>query len=316
VQLRDLGERALIARIERKVRGRGRGPGAGGVVLGIGDDAALLRVGRGEELVVSTDARVEDVHFRWRSDPPRIVGRTALAAALSDLAAMGARPLGFTLAMAAPGTLPLERFDGLLAGVVAESRRHGCPLVGGNLSDARETSLASTVFGAVARGRALRRRAEPGDRILVTGVLGAAALARARAEAGAPLRHVPAPRLAAGRRLSALASVRGCIDVSDGLDADLGQLLGPGRRCAIDPARLPTPRGFARACRELGLDPLALARAGGEDYELLFALRPRGPSAAALGRRLGVRVSELGRVARAAPGAGGGDSGWGHFART
>ena len=309
-QLRDLGEFALIARIERAAR---RVP-HGGVALGIGDDAALLPARRGEAFAISTDARVEGVHFHWRTDPPHVVGETALAAALSDLAAMGARARGFTWALAAPGDLALAGFDGLLRGLVSGARRHGCPLVGGNLTRARETSLVLTVFGAVAPGRALRRRARLGDRILVTGELGAAALARAHAErSGTPLRRIPVPRLAQGHALTRIAAVTGCIDVSDGLAADLGHLLGPRRRCAIDPGRLPLPRGFAAGCRRLGLDPTALALAGGDDYELLFAMRPDGPSAAALAQRLGVRVSELGRVARGAPRPGPGHD---HFART
>ena len=98
------------------------------------------------------------------------------------------------------------------------------------------------------------------------------------------------------------------------LAADLGHLLGRGRRCPFDPERVPRPRGFDAACRRLGLDPLELALGGGDDYELLFAVAPGAPSAAALSRRLGVRVSELGRVSRGA--APHGPGGWGHFART
>lgn len=295
MQLRDLGEFALIARIERAAR---RAPRAG-VALGIGDDAALLRARPGETWAVSTDARIEGVHFRWSSETPRTVGETALAAALSDLAAMGARPRGFTCALAAPGDLPLAAFDGLVRGLLRAARRYECPLVGGNLARASETSLVSTVFGGVPRGRALRRRARVGDRILVTGELGAAALARARAERrGSPLRRIPVPRLAQGRALARIAAVTGCIDVSDGFSADLAHLLGPRLRCAIDPARLPMPRGFAAGCRAQGLDPIATALAGGDDYELLFAVASGGPSAAALSRRLRIRVTELGRVER------------------
>jgi thiamine-monophosphate kinase len=308
-RLRDVGEFALIERIARAAR---RVPRAG-VALGIGDDAALLPARRGETWVVSTDARVEDVHFRWATEAPHTVGETALAAALSDLAAMGARPRGFTCALAAPGALPLAAFDDLLRGLLRGARRHACPLVGGNLTHARETSIVLTVFGGVARGRALRRRARVGDRILVTGELGAAVLARARAErSGSRLRRVPVPRLREGRVLARIAAVSGCIDVSDGLTADLAHLLGAGRRCAIDPARVPLPRGFAAGCRALGLDPVATALAGGDDYELLFAVRPQGPSAAALARRLGVRVSELGRVERGPAGRHG--RGFDHFA--
>ena len=308
--LRDVGEFALIARIARAAR---RVPSPG-IALGIGDDAALLRARRGEAFAVSTDARVEGVHFRWSTDAPSAVGATALAAALSDLAAMGARPRGFTCALAAPGDLPLAAFDGVLRGLLDGARRYACPLVGGNLTRAQETSLVLTVFGGVVPGRALRRRTRVGDRILVTGELGAAALDRADADRrGRMLRRIPVPRLAQGRALARIAAVTGCIDVSDGLAADLGHLLGEGRRCAIDPARLPLPRGFASACGRLGLDPTALALAGGDDYELLFALRPGGPSAAALARRLGVRVTELGRVERAQ--RAGRPAGFDHFAR-
>jgi len=147
LQLRDVGEFALIARIARAAR---RVPSAG-VALGIGDDAALLPARRGETWVVSTDARVEGVHFRWSTDAPRAVGATALAAALSDLAAMGARPRGFTWALAAPGDLPLPVFDGVLRGLLDGARRYACPLVGGNLTRASETSLVLTVFGGSRR---------------------------------------------------------------------------------------------------------------------------------------------------------------------
>ena len=305
--LADLGEDALVARIARAARAT-EGPG---VVLGVGDDAALLRLGSGEELVVSTDARVEGVHFRWHQDTPRSAGRTALVAALSDLAAMGARPLGFTWSLAAPARLALWRFDGLLRGLVFEARHHGCPLVGGNLSRARETSLTLGVLGAVPRGRALRREARAGDGLFVTGRLGTAALARARAGRGGRPR-VPEARLAAGRALARLGAVRGCIDLSDGLEIDLGRLLGPELTCPFDPAALPTPRGFAAACRRVGLDPRKAALAGGEDYELLFSVRPSGPGAAVLARRLELPVAFLGRVVRGRGGASPG-RGFHHF---
>ena len=308
-----------MARIARAHARRSRARGARrsrGVTLGIGDDAALLRAGPGEEWVVSTDARVEGVHFRWAEDAPRAVGRTALAAALSDLAAMGARPRGFTWALAAPAGLPLASFDDLTRGLLFEADRHGCPLVGGNLSRARETSLTLSVLGSVPRGRALRRLARRGDRILVTGTLGAAALARARSRsrAGRPGRgRIPEARIAAGQALARLTAVRGCIDLSDGLEIDLARLLGPDLVCPLDPAALPTARGFAAACRRVGLDPQEAALRGGEDYELLFALAPGGPSPAQLARRLGLQVTELGRARAREPGDPAHPGGWQHF---
>jgi thiamine-monophosphate kinase len=309
MRLRDVGEFSLIARIARAA-----GTPRGAVRLGIGDDAALLRLRPREEVVVTTDAFVERVHFRFDRQSPRHVGRFALAACLSDLAAMGARPLGFTAALAAPPGLPLATADGLTAGLLDGARRHGCPLVGGNVTRARETSLTLTALGAVAKGRALLRSGtHAGDRVLVTGVLGASALARARADRGrGRLTRVPEPRLRAGRALAALRGVAACIDVSDGLEADLGHLLGASLHCRLDPLRLPVPAGFRASCRALGRDWRRLALGGGEDYELLFTVRPGAPDAARLARRLGLRVTEIG-VVEAGPPARGSRAGFRHF---
>lgn len=316
MKLRDLGEFGLIERIERAASRRGAVGGAW--VLGIGDDAAVLRPRRGEDLVVTTDALVEDVHFRWRNQSARAVGRRALAVNLSDLAAMGARPLGCTLSLVAPPSFRVRTLDAVVGGLLDEARVHGCPLVGGNVAAGRELSLGLTALGAVARGRALTRRGtRGGDRILVTGVLGAAALERARAErAGGRIRRVPEPRLRAGRALARMPGVGGVIDVSDGLHADLAHLLaGAALEAQLEPDRIPRPRGFGVGCARLGLDPDELLAAG-EDYELLFTLRRRTPSVAQLSRRLGVPVSEIGRVVRAAGGrrpTGIPRGGWRHF---
>ena len=314
MKLRDLGEFGLIDRIARAVARR---RGSRSVVLGIGDDAALLRVRAGEQVAVSTDACFEGVHFRLQNESARTVGRRALVANLSDLAAMGARPLGCLLALSAPPGLAVRTADLLVAGLLDEAARYGCPLVGGNTSRARELSLTITVIGAVAAGRALRRDvARPGDRILVTGALGGAALERARAERGrGRVKRVPVPRLRAGRALAALGWRAACIDLSDGLDADLAHLLeGRALGAEIEAARIPVPPGFRAACRRAGLDPEALARGGGEDYELLFTLPPGAPPAQRLSRRLGVRVSEIGRVLRRPPaGASPRPRGWRHF---
>jgi thiamine-monophosphate kinase len=186
------------------------------------------------------------------------------------------------------------------------ARRHGCPLVGGNVTRSRDTSLTLTAIGAVARGRALTRRGtRAGDRVLVTGVLGAAALARMRSDRRREsLPRVPEPRLRAGRALARIEGVVACIDVSDGLAADLAHLLGTRLHCRLDPERLPVSPGFRRACRALGLDWRRLALCGGEDYELLFTVRPQAPSAERLARRLGLPVREIGVVERGGTPAG------------
>jgi len=331
VKLRDLGEFALIERIERAAS-RSRAVGrTRGLVVGIGDDGAVLRPPAGEDWVVTTDALVEGVHFRWSTQSARCVGRRALVANLSDLAAMGARPLGFVFALAAPPSLEIRTFDGLLAGLLEEAEAHGCPLIGGNLSRARQTSVTITAQGSVARGRALLRgAARSGDRIFVTGTLGGAALEIARAAAGrGRVRGVPTPRLRAGRALARMSGVGACIDISDGLLADLDHVLErSGCSAELDLASVPRPARFEAACRRLGVDPLRLATRGGEDYELLFTLRgqehpagrgpagrsrasgPRessaarrvpgasGSSVAALSRRLGVAVTEIGKVVK------------------
>jgi thiamine-monophosphate kinase len=305
VKLRDLGEFGLIERIDRAVR-RSRAR-ARGLVVGMGDAAAVLRPPAGEDWVVTTDALVEGVHFRWHSQSARCIGRRALVANLSDLAAMGARPLGFVCALAAPPNLELRAFDGVVAGLLEEAAAHGCPLIGGNVSRARQTSITITAQGSVERGRALLRgAARPGDRIFVTGTLGGAALEVARAAAGrGRVRGVPTPRLRAGRALARLPGIGACIDVSDGLLADLDHVLErSGCSAELDLGRVPRPPRFEAACRRLGVDPIRLATCGGEDYELLFTLRGRGgvgargsqASPAALGRRLGVAVTEIGRV--------------------
>ncbi|MGY8736658.1 MAG: thiamine-phosphate kinase, partial [bacterium] len=178
--LADVGESALIARISRLA---GRTPGRDWA-LRIGDDAAILRPRKGEELVLSVDAQVEGTHFRFGREGAGTIGRRAMAVNLSDLAAMGARPVGALLSLCAPADGLVSDFDGIVRGFVAEGARVGCPLVGGNLSRAPGWSLEVTVVGGCVAGKALRRRGvRPGDELFVTGVLGRGALARMRADA-------------------------------------------------------------------------------------------------------------------------------------
>ncbi len=299
MQLADLGEFGLIRRIERRVA-RTR-PRRASVALGIGDDAALLRLRAGEVVAVSSDAMVEEVHFRRATERPSAVGRRAAVAALSDLAAMGARPLGLCVALQAPAATEVRWLDAWLGGLLATAQQYGAPLVGGNVARARQLSFTLTALGGVATRKALRRdAARPGDTVYVTGVLGRSALDLARVEAGGGWRrHIPQPRLEAGQRLARSRWVGACIDLSDGLISDLGHVLRASRVGAtLDPDRVPRPRGFRRHCRALGRDPEALLFGGGEDYELLFTARVGAPGEAELGHRLGVPVSAIGQITR------------------
>jgi len=295
--LSEIGESALIARIARRA---GHAPSTDWP-LGIGDDAAILRPRAGSDLVLSTDALVENVHFRFGRDAWRSVGRRALAVNLSDLAAMGATPVGSLLSLAAPADLGVDVFDALIDGFVSEGERYACPLVGGNLARAEHCSLHVTVVGRVRRGAALRRgRLRPGDELFVTGVLGSAALARQRADRlGTRLARVPVPRLEAGQRLARSKATTACIDLSDGLATDLAHLLeGSGLGARVDLAGLPVARRFVRDCAELGLDPTQLMLEGGEDYELLFARRLGRPGGDVerLRAQLGIKLTRIGQV--------------------
>ena len=275
-------------------RGRADGVPAGRApVLGIGDDCALLAPpAPGRLLAISTDMLVEGRHF-FAGTEPQAVGHKALAVNLSDLAAMGAEPLGFTLALALPEVRE-DWLDGFSSGLLELAGRHGCPLVGGDTTRG-PLCISITVLGSVAADGALRRdAAQPGDDIWVSGRLGAAAAAVAARAAGEPPAAAaaerldwPRPRLALGRALVGLAHA--AIDLSDGLAGDLGHILKASAGPSV-PARLrggnaaPAPLGAELELARLPIDPvlarlpderqLALALSGGDDYELLFTASP------------------------------------------
>jgi thiamine-monophosphate kinase len=306
---RSLGEFGLIEAIRR------RAPRAGGVwVRGIGDDAAVLRPRAGRELVLTTDTLAEDVHFRWSTTDASSLGRKALAVNLSDLGAMGARPLGCLLNLGLPKAARPGCVEGVLGGLLAEARAAACPLVGGDTVAARHWVLSVTAIGDVPRGKALRRdTAHRGDRLMVTGELGSSALGLVLLQTDGGTvpgsrRFVrrqlcPRPPYQVGSRLARGQLASAAIDLSDGMAADLGHLLREsGLAADVHLDRLPFARGMRALCRRLGLDPDELALHGGEDYELLFCVPADAPSAAVYARRLRCRVTEVG-VLRAGRGA-------------
>jgi thiamine-monophosphate kinase len=301
------GELALIEAIRRRAA-RGRS-GAGAVRLGIGDDCALLRPKAGHEICVTTDFSLEGVHFRRDWHSPQSVGHRCLARGLSDLAAMGAEPMGVFLSLALPARTPLVWVDGFLDGLLALTERYGVTLAGGDTAQSPDRIAADIVaVGQVRRGAArLRSGAQPGDALYVTGALGGAAaellaLARnpsqfRRIAAAVPGRpHLfPQPRLAVGRRLRGMTHAM--IDLSDGLSTDLTHLCeASGVAAQIEAAALPL-HPLAMDAERSGRAPSALNLAlhGGEDYELLFAAPPR----AKIPRRIaGVPVRRIGEVVR------------------
>jgi thiamine-monophosphate kinase len=292
-----MGEFDLIKRFfERPVQ---RSP------LGIGDDCALLQPRAGMQLAVSTDLLVEGRHFFADVDPARL-GHKALAVNLSDLAACGAEPLAFTLALALPGV-----DEGWLAafsrGMFALADAHGCELVGGDTTRG-PLAINITVFGEVPTGAALLRSgAQPGDDLWVSGTLGDARLAldalrgtvalpdgvfaaaRARLE-------LPQPRVALGRALRGVATA--AIDISDGLLGDLQHVLQRSGAGATVDASLAVALLAARDGLGLPLERLQdLVLAGGDDYELAFtAAAARRADVAAAGAASGTPVTRIGRI--------------------
>jgi thiamine-monophosphate kinase len=292
----SLGEFELIAQLLRPLS-LGY-PGA----LELADDAALVDIPAGRQLVVAKDAMVEGVHF-LADDPPASVGRKLLRVNLSDLAAMGAEPLGYLTALARPARIDDRWLRELVAGLAADQARFGLFLLGGDTtSTPGPLTLSLTILGTVPTGAALLRQgALPGDDIWVSGTLGDAALGlrilkglAVPDEEGLVLidrYRTPRPRLALGQALRGIAHA--AIDISDGLVADLGHVLDcSGVGAEIEAAGVPLSaeaRGVPRA--------LLGALTGGDDYELLFAAPAEAAaSVAAIGERVAVPLTRIGRI--------------------
>lgn len=277
-------------------------------VLGVGDDAAIVRPTPGQELVVATDMMLEGRHFLAGADPARL-GHKALAVNLSDMAAMGAQPRWATLAIALPDA-DEAWLEGFARGFYDLAALFGVDLIGGDTTRG-PLALCVQVLGEVPAGQALRRDgARPGDDVWVSGALGDAALALAHQQRRLRLLSedlarcqraldAPEPRVALGLALRGLAHA--CIDVSDGLLADLGHILQRSRvgaRLELDAV----PCSAALAVRFPEPVALECALAGGDDYELCFTAPARHRARIEIAARdCGLRVSPIGMIV---PGAG------------
>ncbi|KIQ20314.1 thiamine monophosphate kinase [Variovorax paradoxus] len=292
-----MGEFDLIARYFK--RPAKRSP------LGVGDDCALLAPAPGMQLAVSSDMLVEGRHFLSTVEPARL-GHKALAVNLSDLAACGARPLAFTLALALPG-VDEHWLEGFSRGLFALADEHGCELVGGDTTRG-PLNICITVFGEVPAGAALLRSgARAGDDIWVSGTLGDARLALevfrgtvalpADVFAEARLRmEQPSPRVALGQALRGIAS--SAVDVSDGLVGDLGHILASSNVGATLDVDAAVSTVAAAGTTGLGTEMLrTCALSGGDDYELVFTAPPSARAAVEqAGKDSATRVTRIGRI--------------------
>jgi thiamine-monophosphate kinase len=279
---RNTPENDLIRRIRSAGAGNSRRDSA--VRLGIGDDAALFSPRRGNETILTCDWFLEGTHFLRDKHPADSVGWKCLARAVSDIAAMGGEPRCFLLSLALPKTHTGGWLNEFLAGLRRAARKLKCPLAGGDTTRRDEILTNVTVVGEVRSGRALLRSgAQPGDIIYVSGRLGEAELGLRRlrsmrriAKGDARLRkHLyPEPRIALGRWLSHYGTATSMMDLSDGLSTDLTRLCaasGVGAR--LEASRIPATSNPQRFGVK-NVDALDLALNGGDDYELLFTVRP------------------------------------------
>jgi thiamine-monophosphate kinase len=283
----DLGERALIERI------RARLTLPSWVIVGPGDDAAVIAPARGALDVITVDAIVEGVHFDRRFVAPEAIGYRALAVNLSDLAAMGAEPRAAVLSLALPGETTVDTVDRFLDGFLNLAQQYKTALIGGNITRTSGPWVVDvTALGSVRPRRILSRSgARPGDAIYVTGTPGSAAiglrLLRAVADPDqlAGIRSTwpdsaerylhPEPRVRAGLLLGRNRAASSCMDLSDGLADGLRQVAAAsGVGMSIDASALPVSEEVARWHAQHGSDPLSTVLGGGDDYELLFTVRP------------------------------------------
>lgn len=281
-----MNEEDLIRRLLDAARGAGAQLAADHIVRGPGDDAAVLLPPADHELVWTCDDQVEGVHFRAAWCDRERAGRKAVGAALSDLAAMGAKPLGALLSLGVRENITPTEIDALGRGVGAKLAQSECPLVGGNVTrNPDRLTIAVTALGSAPRGRSLcRSMGKPGDLLYVSGSLGWARLGLLWLEGGGDSADPrwseaverlldPCPRLDLGAALLARGERIACLDISDGLSRDLPRLLSAsGLAAVVDADALPAPD--PELADVVGERAELLAWLGGEDYDLLVAGAP------------------------------------------
>jgi thiamine-monophosphate kinase len=285
--VRDVGEFGLIDRLASLIP-------ASSAVIGIGDDAAVLDVGGEDFLLATVDMLVENVHFDLKYTEPFLIGRRALAINVSDIAAMGGEPSFALISLALPPTCSARFVDDVYAGLIHEANAYSTGIVGGNVTATDgPICIDVTVLGRVPKQElVLRSGARPGDVLVVTGNLGAAAarrmaVGRSQAEDLAPiaavdeLPAVPLARVATARRLASARIAHAMLDLSDGLAGDIRHLCRASDVGAVlQEERLPISAATRSVAGAFGVSPVSLALSGGEDYELLISMSPDDLAAA------------------------------------
>lgn len=307
--VRELGENRLVA-LFRSLASAGQ---RSAVVVGPGDDAAVLRLEEGRLGLLTCDMMVEGVHFRREWSSGEDVGWKAMAQNVSDIAAMGGEPAFAVASVAAAGDVDAALLEKMTAGLVQCASEYGAALVGGDLVGSPGPIVVDVaLMGWVEEDAVLRRcGARPGDAVLVTGQLGAssaglAALRSGLKATGCPeveravaAHRRPRPRLAEARAIAGTRRGTALMDLSDGLAEDLRRLCeesGVGAR--IEAGRIPIDADCRAVAERLGEDALMLATSGGEDYELLFTCAAEAVDeiAASVARGIGTRVTVIGEV--------------------
>ena len=307
IALNQLGEFGLLRHLFGRIPFPSRP-----VLIGPGDDAAVLRASADRDWVVTTDMLVEAVDFNRAYSSYRQIGYKALAVNLSDIAAMGGRPVAFLVGLAAPGRTPVRTVDDIYRGMLTLAHRYEVALIGGDVSAARQgITISVMVLGTVEHGDAVTRSgAKSGDRIYVTGTLGDSRAGleilkkkrRLKPSAVKPYlvrRHFfPTPRIEFGRLLSRRKWATAMIDLSDGLASDLRHLCAASRVGArLEWTRLPVSPALAAYARRLNRSAADYALRGGEDFELLFTVdRSRGAAVEAAAKRMALTVTPIGTV--------------------
>lgn len=276
-----------------------------GMLVGRGDDCAVFSCP--EKMCVTSDLFIEDVHFRRRYFSPFDIGHKALAVNISDIAAMGAVPLGFSLSLAVPTGLDQSFWSGFFSGMSGLAQKHALFLSGGDLSRADKLAANITIWGDCSSGYRLRGHCREGDKIFLVGKIGLARTGLFLLESGMSSRgysraieaHLrPLPQVEAGIQLAGLEGVMAMMDVSDGLARDFPRLLGPDMGVEIELDHADLDSEIVSWCSRTGENPLEFALLGGEDYALVAVVDKQ--AVVRLGDELGLQGRFIGTVCKKA----------------